>query len=68
MIHHRLHGDPYANVGIILEDTSGLVVSNNTIFLEHDYPAAIEYRFEATRDILIANSLCNRAIRSRVRV
>lgn len=65
MIHHRRNGDPYADVGIILEDTSGVVVSNNTIFLEHDYPAAIEYRFEATRDNLIAHNLCNRAIRRR---
>ena len=65
MIHHRRNGDPYADVGIILEDTSGVVVSNNTILLEHDYPSSIEYRFEATRDNLIANNLCNRAIRSR---
>ena len=65
MIHHRPNGDPYADVGIILEDTSGVTVTNNTIFLEHDYPSAIEYRFEATRDNLIANNLCNRAIRSR---
>jgi Right handed beta helix region len=65
MIHHRRNGDPYADVGIILEDTSGVVVSNNTIFLEHDYPSSIEYRFEATLNILITNNLCNRAIRSR---
>jgi hypothetical protein len=65
MIHHRRNGDPFADVGIVLEDTSDVTVTNNTIFLEHDYPSAIEYRFEASRDILIAKNVCNRAIRSR---
>ncbi len=64
MIHHpRDHG--HSDVGIGLESAPGARVYNNTIYLAHDYPNAIEYRFAATTDVFIANNLTNRAITSR---
>ncbi len=54
----------FNDVGIGLETSPGTKVYNNTIFLT-DYPNAIEYRFEATMDVDIANNLTNKAITSR---
>ncbi len=64
MIYHpQDHG--VSDVGIGLESAPGALVCNNTIFFDHSYPNAIEYRFTATTDVLIANNLTNRAITSR---
>ncbi|KAA3639412.1 MAG: T9SS C-terminal target domain-containing protein [Bacteroidetes bacterium] len=54
----------FNDVGIGLETSPGTKVFNNTIFLT-DYPNAIEYRFEATQNVDIANNLTNKAITSR---
>lgn len=64
MIYHDA-SEGFADVGIALESASGARVYNNTVFQEHGYPNAIEYRFEATSGGLIANNLVNRAIASR---
>ncbi len=53
-----------ADVGIGLENAPGAKVYNNTVLTQH-YVNAIEVRFGATRDVLIANNLVNRAIASR---
>jgi hypothetical protein len=58
------HGD-FADVGIALIDSPGSVVDHNTVFLESRYPRAIEYRFAATRDVLIENNVTNRIIAAR---
>lgn len=60
MIYHGVdHG--FADVGISVESTPNAQVYNNTIYHEHNY-SAIEYRFAATENILIANNLTNRDI------
>jgi len=64
MIYHD-SSEGFADVGIALESASGARVYNNTVFQEHGYPNAIEYRFGATSGGLIANNLVNRAIASR---
>ncbi|NCC23981.1 MAG: right-handed parallel beta-helix repeat-containing protein [Deltaproteobacteria bacterium] len=53
------------DVGIGLESCAGAQVYNNSVYLAHDYFAAIEYRFAATSNALIANNLTNRPIVSR---
>lgn len=64
MIHHSGPG-PFADVGIALIDSPGSAVHHNTILLRHGYPAAIEYRFAATRDVRISNNLANRPVQAR---
>lgn len=54
---------PFDDVGIGLESSPFTKVYNNTIHIE--YPNAIEYRFQETVGVDIANNLCNQAIRSR---
>jgi len=64
-IHHTANGDPYADVGISLQDSPGTAVHNNTVLLESGFGWAIEYRFAATRDAGIVNNLTNVPIISR---
>jgi hypothetical protein len=64
MIYHD-NTQGYADVGIALESVNGAAVFNNTIFMEQDYPNAIEYRFPRTQNVKIINNLTNKRIQKR---
>ncbi len=65
IIFHSDQADPYADAGIVLEQSPDTEVLNNLIFMTHDYPNAIEYRFPATRGVIISQNGVNRTIRER---
>jgi hypothetical protein len=65
IILHNALQHPNADVGIILEESPNTQVLNNKIFLAHNYPNAIEYRFSNTINIQITGNLTNKAIRKR---
>jgi hypothetical protein len=65
MIYHSSTNYGYADVAIGLESASGVQVYNNTIYIQHGYSNAIEYRFPATSGCTITNNLCNGSITSR---
>lgn len=64
MIYHDAT-EGFADVGIAVEATAGAQVYNNTIFQEHTYSNAIEYRFASTTGVDIVNNLTNREIARR---
>ena len=64
MIYHNAT-ELFADVGISLESASNAKVYNNTIYQQHSYPSAIEYRFARTSGVLIVNNLTNKAISRR---
>ncbi len=64
MIYHNAAAG-FNDAGIILESAVNASVYNNTVYHEHSYPNAIEYRFGATTGAFIANNLTNRAIAQR---
>jgi hypothetical protein len=65
MIYHSANKGQYADVGIAVTESPGSQVYNNTIFMENNYPWAIEYRFPSTANVLIVNNLTNKPIMSR---
>jgi hypothetical protein len=64
MIYHNAAHD-MGDVGIGLESVTDAHVYNNTIYHEHAYSNAIEYRWPSTTGLLIANNLTNKAIAQR---
>jgi hypothetical protein len=62
MIYHDAN---YGEVGISLESSPNTLVYNNSVFMEHDYFNAIEFRFSETQDVYIANNLTNKSISPR---
>jgi hypothetical protein len=64
MIYHDT-SDGFADVAISLESVTNAQVYNNTIYMEHRYANAIEYRFAATTGLTIINNLTNKAITAR---
>jgi hypothetical protein len=65
MIYHAANMGQFADVGIALTESPNTQVYNNTIFLEHSIPWAIEYRFGATTNVRFTNNLTNKPIQSR---
>jgi hypothetical protein len=65
MIYHSRDNGAYADVGIALAESPDTQIYNNTVFQEHDFPWAIEYRFPGTQNLLIANNLTNQPILAR---
>jgi len=64
IVHNNLDHE-YADVGIALLSSPDTLVENNTIYLMHDYPNAIEYRFSNTRNVIIKNNTVNKKITKR---
>jgi hypothetical protein len=65
MIYHSANGDPFADAGIALADSPNSQVYNNTIYQEHGFQWALEYRFAATSNVLIVNNLTNKPLMAR---
>ncbi len=65
VVYHSANGDPFGDVGIILEASPGSVIKDNVVFHEHDYPNGIEYRFEESENILILGNRTNKEIQRR---
>ena len=65
MIYHDATTGQFGDTGIALIESPGTEIYNNTVFLEHGYPWAIEYRFPATQNVSIVNNLTNQTIQSR---
>lgn len=64
-IYHSDNGNPFADTGIILENSPRTLVENNVIYMEHPYRRAIEYRFPQTEEVTIKNNFTNKSISSR---
>ena len=65
MIYHSADNGAHADTAIALTESPNTQVYNNTIFHEHAYPSAIEYRFDSTTGVYIANNLTNKSISAR---
>ena len=60
---NKLH--PNADTGIILEESRGTLIAGNRIYLAHNYPNAIEYRFEQSINVKIERNISNKKITRR---
>jgi hypothetical protein len=64
MIYHD-STEGFADVGIAIETCPDCQIYGNTIYHEHSYANAIEYRFTATTNAYVANNLTNKNIQAR---
>jgi hypothetical protein len=55
----------FADAGIILEASSDIQIINNRVFIQGNYPNAIEYRFATTKNVVIKDNMTNKSIVSR---
>jgi len=55
----------FNDVGIILESSPDTQVIANTIRMQSSYPNSIEYRFPATKGVLISKNIVNKSIKGR---
>lgn len=62
---HTDNDDLFADTGISIEDSALTLIENNRIWLGHDYPRAIEYRYASTTGVIIRGNITNREITSR---
>ncbi|GLX82091.1 right-handed parallel beta-helix repeat-containing protein [Thalassotalea eurytherma] len=58
--HDKVKEHPYADVGIIVEDTIDTQIVGNVILLNHHYPNAIELRFKPTTGIWVEGNISNK--------
>lgn len=65
IIYHSNNNDKFADTGIALENSPKTLIEGNLIFLEHDYPRAIEYRYQTTNNVIIKKNQTNKSIASR---
>ena len=65
IIYHANNKSKFSDVGIIIEDSPHTIIESNIVFLAHDYPHSIEYRFEQSTNIVIRNNNTNKGIRQR---
>jgi len=65
IIYHADNNHPFADTGIVIENSPKTVIEGNYIYLEHNYSRAIEYRFSQTREVKILNNHTNKFISSR---
>lgn len=64
MIYHAANKGSYADTGIAIHNSPNTQIHNNTVYMEHGYPNAIEYRFSGTTNASIVNNLTNKTIRN----
>ncbi len=62
---HSDNGDSFSDTGIVLEDSASTLIEDNKIWLGHDYPRAIEYRYPSTKGVVIRGNITNKRISSR---
>jgi hypothetical protein len=65
VIYHAAGNGSFADAAIVLNESPGSLVYNNTVFMENDFPWGIEYRFSSTQNVLIVNNLSNKPIVAR---
>jgi hypothetical protein len=65
IIYHAKNRGQFGDTGIAMTESPNTWVYNNTVFMEHDFSWAIEYRFKSTQNVKIINNLTNKPIQAR---